>query len=358
MAPFRASPVPAASWWSRLLRRPHAEGAQAALENLLATTPPKEIHPARITKLLESYRLSGPAVRGLLKDLYRQAIQHFLQDRHLEPAELEHLQALRFALQLSEDEIIEIERETTHPRFQRRIQEMMSDGQLDPEERRELEVLHDHLAISPAVASVLRGEAVGKVLERHYREAMSDRRLTDHEMTVLNELAGAFGVHIVPDKATAEQFDRFALLWRIENGEFPEIPTDVNLGAGEVCHFQSSATLHEIRSRIRRVSYHGPTARIRIMKGVYYRLGSFEPSIVRDEHLEQVDSGTLYLTNKRLLYRGARKSSSIRLNKILAFRVAEDGLIVEKETGRHPHFQLVGDVELGAVVLGSLLARN
>jgi hypothetical protein len=52
---------------------------------------------------------------------------------------------------------------------------------------------------------------------------------------------------ITSEKGTQAQLTRFALLWRIENGDLPTVPVQLNLAKGEVCHFVCPATWHEYR---------------------------------------------------------------------------------------------------------------
>ncbi len=69
--------------------------------------------------------------------------------------------------------------------------------------------------------------------------------------------------------------------------------------------------------------------------------------------MTQLDSGTLYVTNKRLLFDGAQNSKSIALKKIIRFTVFSDGIKIEKDTGRDQYFIGSGDSE----VLGAVLER-
>ncbi len=72
----------------------------------------------------------------------------------------------------------------------------------------------------------------------------------------------------------------------------------------------------------------------------------------------QLDSGTLYITNNRLLFDGQKKNTVINLSKILSFTLFSDGLKVEKDSGRDQYFLGAGDLELVAAVLDALLSRR
>jgi hypothetical protein len=68
-----------------------------------------------------------------------------------------------------------------------------------------------------------------------------------------------------------------------------------------------------------------------------------------------LDNGYLYLTNKRLLFIGNKKNSTIRLNRILSFTPYTNGLEIVKESGRNPFFLIDGDIDLFAMILSRVL---
>lgn len=131
---------------------------------------------------------------------------------------------------------------------------------------------------------------------------MSDDRFSDAEKTALLELEGHLGIQADIGKYTWERLERMALLWRIENGQLPVYDVPLTLQRGEQCHFVSRASWHELRTRTVRVDYAGPTASIRICKGVRYRVGSITPRRITKEELTHIDDGTVYITSKRIIF--------------------------------------------------------
>ena len=68
-----------------------------------------------------------------------------------------------------------------------------------------------------------------------------------------------------------------------------------------------------------------------------------------------MDSGVLYITNKRLLFDGKLKSVQTPFKKIIKFTLYKDGIQIEKETGRDQFYLGSGDLELISEVLESVL---
>lgn len=93
------------------------------------------------------------------------------------------------------------------------------------------------------------------------------------------------------------------------------------------------------------------------MKGLSWRYGSVSVQRVTSEELRQIDSGTLFITNKRLLFNGAAKNVNTPFKKIIHFTLYKDGLQIEKDTGRDQFFLGQGDLEIISGVLEAALRK-
>lgn len=65
---------------------------------------------------------------------------------------------------------------------------------------------------------------------------------------------------------------------------------------------------------------------VRVMRGVYYRIGGFRGHPVETSQMERVDSGVLGVTTKHLYFASARKSFRIPYAKIVTFTPYSDGI--------------------------------
>jgi len=137
----------------------------------------------------------------------------------------------------------------------------------------------------------------------------------------------------------------------------PEIHVDLNLQKGEKCFFQSNAKWYEYRSVTKRVNYGGVTTRIKIIKGVYYRTGSLNVNRVTNNELKLINSGNIFLTNKRIIFTGNEKNSIIKMDKILSFTPYADGVEIDKETGKNPTI-ILDNAEVFCMMLSRFLKEN
>ena len=112
---------------------------------------------------------------------------------------------------------------------------------------------------------------------------------------------------------------------------------------------------YEHRRVMKRIRYGGPTLRIKIVKGVYWRAGDLAIQPVSEDVLMKIDSGQLFLTNKRLIFMGSMKNKVIRLQRILDFNAYKNGVDVQVTTGKSPFIEFSKDVSLFCMILGRVL---
>ena len=78
---------------------------------------------------------------------------------------------------------------------------------------------------------------------------------------------------------------------------------------------------------------------------------------VTSEQLKHLDTGTLLVTNKRLLFNGGLKNAAISLKRVVHFTLYRDGLQIEKDSGRDQFFKGEGDLELLGIILDAALRQ-
>jgi len=108
-------------------------------------------------------------------------------------------------------------------------------------------------------------------------------------------------------------------------------PLPINMQKGEqiVWAFTDSTLLED---KIRR-SYVGGSqgVSIRIMQGVYYRVGAYRGNAVDRTERVLVDSGLTVVTNKHVYFAGTRKSFRIPFSKMVAFHPFSDGIGIVRD---------------------------
>lgn len=95
--------------------------------------------------------------------------------------------------------------------------------------------------------------------------------------------------------------------------------------------------------------------RIRIMKGVYWRAGSIAPQRISEDEWRVIDEGTIYLTNKRIIFMGNNGNKTITLGKILGFEPYSNGIDIQKDSGKSPFLEFSTNIDIFSMILARVL---
>lgn len=185
--------------------------------------------------------------------------------------------------------------------------------------------------------------------------AISDERLSPEEENEIIEISNSLGIELKFEDKSKVLLDRYKLYWQIENSTLPTIKSDINIQKSENLYFQTLVKWLEQRSITKRINYGGPTARIKITKGVYYRVDSIGVQRVSEDIWQTIDSGQIYLTNKRLIFMGSKGNKTIGLNKILDIKPFSNGIDIQKETGKSPFLEFSNNIDIFSMIFARLM---
>ncbi|WP_430936814.1 hypothetical protein [Saccharicrinis sp. 156] len=335
-----------------------AENGLIEINNLFAShqTDIEKISLENIVEVAERYKINlKKKFKAKRLELFQKYLHHCLIDSKLEDSEIIALKHVKDILLLNEKDTQELLKTETEKLYQEQVKEAVSDGRLDNNEKENLERLKKDLLISDEIADKIYETNAKEILQSFIDGAISDQRLSPEEEVEINEIAKSLSIDLKVDDKSKEVLDRYKLYWQIENGELPTIDPDINIQKSENLYFRTSIKWLEQRKVTKRINYGGPTARIKIAKGVYYRMGSVGVQRVSEDVWQTIDSGQLYLTNKRLIFMGGKGNKTIRLNKILDLTPYKNGVDIQKETGKSPFLEFSHNVDIFSMILVRLM---
>ncbi len=193
-----------------------------------------------------------------------------------------------------------------------------------------------------------------------FSSALSDGLVSDQEALLLNDLVDLFGVSAQALGLDQERFNSARYLELLGRGElitFQERPEGVIIPEGESLHFFIAAALAKRRRVTTSVSYSGPTASIKLMKGVHYRVGSINLGRSTSEKIAYEDIGFVFITDQQIGYKGPKKHLNIPLKKVKYVEI-NDGVLNLFVSGReNPHLIIMPEYQVVLSILSVLLNR-
>jgi hypothetical protein len=152
-------------------------------------------------------------------------------------------------------------------------------------------------------------------------------------------------------EGTSGVLAKLRLMWQIKNAQLPVVEVPIQLQSGENCHFSMPVDLYETRRAYTRITSSGPMFRTKILKGIYWNTRVYDVSAKGKDVLTKVDSGPLYLTNRRVMFLGTTKSITIKLKNIVDLTPYSDGVGIDKGTGKKAVFCFTQNIDIFCAIL-------
>ncbi len=209
-----------------------------------------------------------------------------------------------------------------------------------------LQLLTKSSYVSPAALK----EVVIPIWEDTVDHFLNDGNLDESEEKKLMELSNFFGFSQsdLDKRGAYSKMVKAAVLRDLMNGVVPQrakisgAPFNLQKKEQLVWLFDQVDYLEDKTRREYVGATHGVS--IRIMKGVYYRVGEFKGRPVDRTERVRMDNGILGVTDKHLYFAGPGKSFRIPYNKIVSFTPFSDGIgVIRDATTAKPQIFVTGD---------------
>ncbi len=340
----------------RLLRQHPIENAVIELNNLLATRPISSIAPSDLTTIEQRYGLSLNQFMLNLEEFYAVHLNYKLSDRLLPKDGLADLTHLRTLFQLPAQTVEMLHTRIGESAYRQRAERAVQSGQITDTEKTALATLQQQISFPSDLADTIYKEVCQARLDRFVEEYGADARITPDEELRLYAIGQSLGVK--PHTETKRSIERFKRYWTIEHSALPVVDVSASLQKSELCHYRASEVQwYEERATARQTNY---TEHYEHHKSFdVIDLQSNSKSVRRDTFniLKRIDTGDLYVTNKRLIFEGKEKTTSVKLNTIVSIKAYQQGILIDKLTGKSIFLVLNRDAD-GLALLCQRLHRT
>jgi hypothetical protein len=330
------------------------------MNNLLAEKPVEKLVVGDIANIAAKYHVNlFKKYPDKLLEFYKVYLKYCLKDKNLSDNGVSALENLKFVLNIKDEESKNIFDEVTKEVYKKEVAKVIADGVLDSDEEKRLLTLEANLHISHDLAMQLYGEETNALYSKAVAKAVADEKLSPEEEKEIEALAQNLHIKVSHDEGTSALLAKYRLFWQIDNGMLPTIDVSINLQKGEICHFNvTEIDWLEQRAVTRRVNYSGLSYRVSICKGLSWRAGSIAPQPLSEDVWKIIDSGDLYLTNKRMIFMGGKGNKTLTFKKILDFSIHTNGVDIQKDTGKSPFLQFFDNTDIFGMILGKLVMEE
>lgn len=355
MKPFVFKEYPKPGFIDNILKKNPEINLVIEINNRLSSLEITSFTGSGIGDILEKYKVkkfSKNLTNGLL-DLLNEFLDFHLGNYESPYNNYSFAKEIQSYLQIEDKYFNEAFNTIAASKTRKLLLDMVEDKEITDQEEEILDEWKSKLNLSDNQVSEIFQPIGQEIVGNYISEIIADERISPEEESNLTKLIAGLKSNLEIDEKSKSTLEKMKLLWAIENGKLDPIPVEIILSKNELCYFVNKVDLYETRKVTKRVSYGGPTMRVKIVKGVYYRAGNLGVKAHSEEELTFIDSGKLYITNKRLLFVGSKQNKPVQLNNIIDFKVYDNGLEVSKDSGKSPFYKMTPNADLA----GAFLAR-
>lgn len=316
MAIFKKQSLRGKSLLQKLFRQEPIENAIISLNNLLAEVSPLTLTHEQLNAIESKYKLKLSQAFPLnLQEFYIVHWNDWLKTGRSDAPiqqELDHLASL-FDLNITvTDRLIRLNGEVW---YGDKLKQILNNRQVSAKDEADLAAFAGRVKLSDSIAAKMYDEERLRLLGEAAEQFIQRERLSPSDETMLRSLASDLRLRPNLIQPLSNRLLPFKQYWQLENGPLPVIETAGPLQKNEICHFYAS-----------RVSWMETRA---VGRGF--------------SQLEQVNFGTLYLTNKRLVFEGQSKNSVLSYDRISRIGQRSEGIQLYKDKGKDLVLKLTSD---------------
>lgn len=351
---FETRPLIAQSFMQRLLRQHPVENAVIELNNLLATQPIQSITSTDLATIEQRYGLPLSQFMLNLEEFYAVHLNFQLVNQLLTNDGQTDLAHLRTLFQLPVESVEMLHARIGEVAYRQRAEKAVQNGQISAGDKAALVELQKAISLPSDLADTIYKEVCQAHLNEFVKAFGADARITPDEDQRLQAISKNLGVKLSADaKRTVERFKQY---WTIENTSLQIIEVNTSLQKLEQCHFYAEAVQwYEERATIRRTNYDDHYEQYKSFDVVDLQSNSTSAQTDRFDIIKRISTGNLYLTNKRLIFEGHGKVTSVKLNTIVGVKAYKQGILVDKLTGKNMLLLMNRDTDNLALLIQRLL---
>ena len=334
--PFQHREAEEPSGFRRLIGHPLKRNALVELTNLLADgATVRTVTAADVERIGAAYGvdIQTEFSRDLFH-LYEVFLRHCLEDNELSDQDRIDLDHLCDLFGLLPTEVAAKQQELAAKMLREAANAAFGGHPVTGRTSQAMLRLASALGLDAVMARAIITDEASRAMHQMVQQSISDELLSPESERAISDVAAALGIRIENDNSLSATIKEASRRWAVAHGPLRPIPAPLDLKRGEMCVAMVACTLSEKKQVT-------VDRRLRI----------------KNDILETVDQGHLYLTTVRLVFVGQLKSVTIKLDAIVNGTAYTDGISVSRSSGK-PRFFLFTDGLKEFVVLLNRVRRG
>lgn len=306
------------------------------LENFLAEIENKlsEIDLSKNKKIVKKIVKSKDG--NLQVNMLKKYITGIVESENISDTDKLSIENLGYVLSLNDKYVNDIFNESKCYYVTNKLKDLLKDRILTDEITKSIEDLENSLKMSHDDVLTCYNNVAGQIVQDYFEKMIEDKRISPKEDAEFQSLCSNLHISIEMTEKQRSLLEDLRVLWKIENNKLEPIDSDINLLSNENLYFQSDVKWFETRKQTLGYSHMGVSKRIKIANGFSLNLGGGSSDRITEDRLTEIDSGVIYITNKRLIFVGRNSTKNIKLSAILSFEITNDGVKIVKDAGKSP----------------------
>lgn len=203
--------------------------------------------------------------------------------------------------------------------------------------QRSLQISQQVKSVLP-ISSKLEQDAYYEMLGQASKNYLKNGTMTQAEQQKVDEYVSTLGLSLINlppslQGTQVEELGQASILNDLQTGNQPRysINAPIILAKGENALWcYNHVTMYQEKIRREYVGNMGGFT-FTITKGVRYRTGGFRGHPVETSYMENMGLGSLYVTNKNIIFMGQTRSIKVPYNKIIGINPYSDGMEVQRD---------------------------
>jgi len=228
-------------------------------------------------------------------------------------------------------------------KIKQQLLNMLDDEMLTDREENELREHAQELGLTEKEYIEIRTTIFNDSISSILKKIKKSKRYSPDDEIALKKISEQQQVNI---DFSLDFLTQYRQLWEIENtGEFTPQSIDVHirLTTNEICYFEAISEWKREKRIKKHKGYIGGSIGFRVAKGVTFRVGKAVPLYDEYDDIVSISEGTLYVTNKKIVFIGDKKSTNITLGKFADYELYRDAIKINKTSGPPDIFTLNED---------------